>query len=261
MEKKYFFTTERARIAELDFFTVQSPALHGRADVCVYLPEGEHENIPVVILLHGVYGSHWVWSLKGQVHATLKELISNGQCKPMLLLMPSDGLYADGSAYAKHTTADYEKWIVDDCVQLAQENYPEVSASSPIFITGLSMGGYGALRLGAKYPDVFRAFSGLSSITDFDQFESFVQNFESLKSAVLHHENVLEILIAHKNTLAPFRFDCGSEDTLFQANLNLHIALKEENIPHEFYVNIGVHNWDYWTDHIKETLVFFNQYT
>ncbi len=261
MEEKYFFTTERARIDDLDFFTVFSPALKARADVCAYLPPDSQANIPVIILLHGVYGSHWAWALKANVHKTLQKLVDEGKCKPLLLLMPSDGLFADGSAYVAQQHANYEKWITEDCIQLARENYPEVTASSPIFISGLSMGGYGALRLGAKYPTVFKAFSGLSSITAFEQLQAFVQDFDALKNAVLEPENVLEIMQANKNTLRPFRFDCGESDSLFEANLHLHNALQKEQIDHIFEVKTGDHNWEYWSEHITETLLFFNHYT
>ncbi len=260
MEENYFFTTERACLDDLDFFTVKSPALGARADVCAYLPPNSPANIPLVILLHGVYGSHWAWALHAKVHKTLQGLIDSGQCQPMLLLMPSDGLFADGSAYAAHQNANYEKWITEDCLQLARENYTEVSASSPIFITGLSMGAYGALRLGAKYPTVFKAFSGLSSITAFEQLQDFVQDFEIIKNAVLDAEDVLDVLKAHKNALNPFRFDCGDSDSLFEANVALHKALLNEQIEHIFEAKTGGHNWEYWSSHIAETFLFFNQY-
>ncbi|MEZ4903874.1 MAG: hypothetical protein R2822_20045 [Spirosomataceae bacterium] len=50
----------------------------------------------MVILLHGVYGSHWAWPLKAQVHQTLQTMMEEGQLPPMLLAMPSDGLFKMG---------------------------------------------------------------------------------------------------------------------------------------------------------------------
>ncbi len=98
-----------------------------------------------------------------------------------MLIMPSDGLFQDGSGYLTHQTADYEKWIVEDVPLLIRESYREVTNDSPFFIAGLSMGGYGALRLGAKYPKVFKAFSGLSSIMNFDELGQFVEDFSAFK--------------------------------------------------------------------------------
>lgn len=195
---KNFFTTERDKWGDFDIFTVKSPALGNRADVSVFKPEGIFYSMPVVILLHGVYGSHWSWPLKAKVHEILKKLIVENKMQPMMLVMPSDGLFQDGSGYLAHHIGDYEKWIVEDVIRLVKENYSEVDEASPVFLTGLSMGGYGALRLGAKYPSVFTAFSGLSSITCFDQICEFVENFGLLKASVKSEENVIDIMLVNK---------------------------------------------------------------
>ncbi|MFT6880655.1 MAG: putative tributyrin esterase [Arcticibacterium sp.] len=251
-----FFTTEKGSLSGLDFYTVKSPALKKRADICAFRPKGLREGSPVVILLHGVYGSSWSWTLKAQVHQALTKLIVEELVPPMLLIMPSDGHFDDGSAYLKHQTEDYEKWITEDVISLAREAYPEMTDSSPIFLAGLSMGGYGALRIGAKYPAIFRAFSGLSSITCFSEHEEFLEDFDRLASSVIKQENVIDVLKESKD-LQPFRFDCGKRDTLFNANLKLHKQLQHANIPHEFHTYEGDHNWNYWSKHIKETLQFF----
>ncbi len=91
-----FFTTEKATFQGLDFITVKSNALKKRADITVFSPPNAGKNTPLVILLHGVYGSHWAWAMKGNAHITTQNLIEAGQIKPMILAMPSDGLYADG---------------------------------------------------------------------------------------------------------------------------------------------------------------------
>jgi enterochelin esterase-like enzyme len=252
-----FFTVERATVAGLDLFTVKSKALKHRVDVSVFKPEGEHDNLPVVILLHGVYGSHWAWSLKASVHGVLQRLIDEKKVPPMMLIMPSDGLFQDGSGYLTHQTADYEKWIVEDVPLLIRESYREVTNDSPFFIAGLSMGGYGALRLGAKYPKVFKAFSGLSSIMNFDELGQFVEDFSALKNSVKARENVSGTLLENKDSLNPFRFDCGVDDTLFGSNRALHEFLKAYGISHEFHQYEGGHNWEYWQRHIAETLIFF----
>ncbi len=252
-----FFTTEKGSISGLDFFTVKSPALKKRSDACFYRPESIKKGVPLVILLHGVYGSNWSWALKANVHKTLEKGIASGHIPPMLLAMPSDGHFQDGSGYLKHHEQDYEKWITEDVISLAKEAYPEVNESSLIFLAGLSMGGYGALRLGAKHPSIFKAFSGLSSITKFEQHKSFLENIANLEKAATNQENVLELLLQNKNSLRPFRFDCGKEDSLYTANVKLHQELLEEDIPHDFYSYDGEHSWEYWAQNIEATLRFF----
>jgi putative tributyrin esterase len=270
-----FFTTEIVDFKGLNLITVKSNALKKRADITVFTPLPASvrdfdslnsifdilpQNIPIVILLHGVYGSHWAWAAKGNVHKTAQKLMKKGTIKPMILVMPSDGLFGDGSAYVPHKTENYEKWIVEDVIEVVKEQFPMVTNNSPIFIAGLSMGGFGAMRLGAKYPSVFSAFSGLSSITHFQQLEKFVSDFQALKNEALEQDGLLDFLIKNKNILPPFRFDCGRDDVLIEENRALHKALIINEIPHIYEEFSGSHSWDYWSKNIEKTLVFFNQF-
>ena len=149
----------------LRWVTVKSRALGQRCDVCVFECPGAAEAgpVPVVILLHGVYGSHWAWALKGSAHRTAARLVSEGVIRPMVLVMPSDGLWGDGSGYLPHRTQDFERWIVEEVPLVARLASSACSAESPLLIAGLSMGGFGALRLAAKYPRKFAAASAHSA--------------------------------------------------------------------------------------------------
>jgi S-formylglutathione hydrolase FrmB len=263
-----FFTTEisdpQYEWDGLRFLTVKSNALQKRVDVTVFIPSNIEISAlsGVVILLHGVYGSHWAWCLKGGVHKIAKQLIDVNSILPMMLVMPSDGLFADGSGYVSHSSQeDYEKWIAEDLIALIREQFPDLTTDLPFFITGLSMGGFGALRLGAKYPHLFRAFSGLSSITHFEQIGLFVSDFEQLKQLANEQDGVLEWVLKNRNLLSPFRFDCGSEDLLIEHNRALHLALAAAGIPHQYEEHSGGHSWEYWHAHIGESLRFFSRYS
>lgn len=256
-----FFTTEIADFQGIQLITVKSKALKKRADITVFngcKKNKKLKSVPLVILLHGVYGSHWAWTAKGKVHETLQELIESKQVAPMILAMPSDGLFADGSGYVPHQSENYEKWIVEDVVQAMKEQFLQIDDHSPIFITGLSMGGYGALRLGAKYPTLFKGFSGLSSITHFEQLGQFVEDFEQLKSVASEQDGVVEWMLVNKDKLPPFRFDCGKKDILIEHNRELHQSLKNHQIPHQYDEFGGGHSWNYWKKHIARTLLFFH---
>jgi hypothetical protein len=63
--------------------------------------------------------------------------------------MPSDGLWGDGSGYVPHASQDFERWIVDEVPVATRIAVPACDDASPIFIAGLSMGGFAALRLNA----------------------------------------------------------------------------------------------------------------
>ena len=258
---KHFFTTETADFQGLQFITVKSNALKKRADITVFDPLSKNDilsGLPLVILLHGVYGSHWAWAMKGKVPETLQKLVDEGKVQPMILAMPSDGLFGDGCAYVPHQTENYARWIVEDVVEVVKEQVPKVTDASPIFIAGLSMGGFGALRLGAKYPSVFSGFSGLSSITHFDQMSQFVEDFDNLKDKALEKDGVFDWLLKNKAVLPPFRFDCGKSDILIAYNRQMHNDLTVHQIPHTYEEFDGAHSWDYWGGHIGKTLIFFD---
>jgi S-formylglutathione hydrolase FrmB len=263
-----FFTTEisdpQFEKDNLRYITVRTKNLPGRGDMTVYVPPvTDVQNVPIVVLLHGVYGSAWCWPLKAGVHQLAHCLITEKIIAPMIVAMPSDGLYRDGSAYLQHRDGyDYEKWIVEDVTDAIKQEITVASSQSPLFITGLSMGGYGALRIGAKYHHLFKAFSGLSSITEFNQLAYWYEhgNIAEISANVVSQPGVLETILLNQTSLSPFMFDCGDRDTLIEANRKLHRDLESHNIPHVYNEYPGEHNWNYWMNHIKEHLVFFNKH-
>lgn len=242
----------------LRLVTVKSRALGRRGDVTVWVPDAPRVR-GLLILLHGVWGSHWVWSLKGGVHRTVQQLVDTGEIAPLVIAMPSDGLMRDGSGYFTWPNgSDVERWIVDEVPAAARLAAPALSAGTPIAIGGLSMGGYGALRLGAKFPDRFCAISAHSSITDVDGLRQFVEEplAEYLALAPREELSVLHSLRSAQARLPPLRFDCGVEDPLLAGNRALHRVLDREEIPHHYHEYPGGHEWSYWQKHVAETLRF-----
>ena len=240
--------------------TVKSRALNQRADITLYVPKNnsENRNIPIAILLHGVYGSHWAWAIKGGAHFTAEQLITKNKIRPMVLAMPSDGLWGDGSGYVRHREKNFEKWIAEEVPEVVRQVL-SIHPDSPIFIAGLSMGGYGALRLGAKYPTKFKGISGLSSIVDFTDWQPFVEENIFDLEVPEKERSVLNFFLKNKSELPPFRFECGTEDELLTANRNLHKELNNKNIPHVYAEFPGGHEWEYWKIGLERSLLFFEK--
>ncbi len=247
----------------LRFLTFKSPALKARGDVSLFIPPNIEaaQNLPLVLLLHGVYGSHWSWAMMGGAHRIAMQMIEENQIRPMVIAMPSDGLWGDGSGYVKHEVGDYDRWIMEDVIGCVTENIPALSAQSLLFMGGLSMGGFGALRLGAKYAARFAGISAHSAITHYSQLQLFVE--EPLDRYTAHNsEDELSIIYwlqQHKESLPALRFDCGKDDLLVEANRQLHTELTALNIPHQYFEFVGEHNWDYWREHVRDTLLFFEE--
>ncbi len=246
----------------LRFVTVKSAHLKGRADCSLFVPPGVEEvkDCPLVILLHGVYGSAWSWPLKTGLHIRMLEWMEQGIVPPMVMAMPSDGLWGDGSGYMKHGPFDAESWIADDVPALVRELVPAVTEQSPLFITGLSMGGYGALRLGVKYHDRFRAIAAHSSITRLAEMALFVEeDLSAYRVDDPAEEDLFLMMEAAGAALPPIYFDCGTDDILIEGNRLLHKRLSNKCIKHIYAEWPGSHEWAYWERNIIRSLEFFGQ--
>lgn len=258
MFRTFEISEPRFESAGLRHVTVKSASLRGRGDITLWVPP-DREPVGMVLLLHGVYGSHWAWALKGGAHRTADRMVSLGEIPPLVLAMPSDGLWGDGSGYVPHAEQDFERWIVDDVPAAVRRAVPALGERAPRFITGLSMGGYGALRLACRYPDRFVAASGHSSITRFEQLAMFVEEPLEAYGTGSEPRDVLETALANRDRLPRLRFDCGTEDLLIEPNRDLHRALEAAGIAHVYEEFSGGHEWSYWETHLVETLRFFGR--
>jgi putative tributyrin esterase len=242
----------------LRFLNFRGDALRSRGDVLVFSPPAMEslQRVPLLLLLHGVYGCQWNWWLNADLNTIAMEMLRDGTTVPLMIAMPSDGLWGDGSGYVSHAHADYERWIVDDIPRCLRELFPQLHPQK-FLLAGLSMGGYGALRLGMKYASQVQGISAHSSITKVEQLSHFIpyaaQVFQyagDVDTDLLHWAKV------NHDTLPPIRFDCGTEDPLIDPNRALHRALTELGVPHVYEEFPGGHDWQYWTQQVRRTLAF-----
>lgn len=246
----------------LRLLTFHSPALKGRGDVTLFVPAeiDSLNDVPLVLLLHGVYGSHWVWAFKGGAHVTARALIEEKRIPPMILAMPSDGLAWDGTGYLPHLLANYEEWIVEDVVECVSELYPCLGVKPTLFLAGLSMGGYGALRLGAKYSNRVRGISAHSAVTGTKDLRLFLHEpIPNPPGIPVEQLECLYWLEQNRSNLPPLRLDCGRDDHLIESNRQLHRELRARDIAHEYYEYPGGHSWPYWREHLTDSLLFFSR--
>jgi len=239
--------------------TIYSPALKSRADLTLYLPEGRHHQpLPLLILLHGVYGSHWNWWALGRAPQTAQAMLQAGQIRPFAIAMPADGLSGDGTGYLPHRAFDAEAWIAEEVPACLGELLPTVRTDR-FYLAGLSMGGYGALRLGMKYAHKVRGISAHSAVTSVEDLALFVdQPLEEYLNSGRENTQIEHWAKTNSAMLPPIRFDCGREDSLLDSNRKLHAMLLTHRIAHTYEENDGGHTWDYWQTHLRSTLRFFS---
>jgi len=120
------------------------------------------------------------------------------------------------------------------------------------------MGGYGALMLGARFFEKFKAISAHSSITQLEQMTQFVEEPLEAYTAECELPNVIDAMKINQGKLPALRFDCGVADTLIEPNRLLHQQLTELNIAHVYEEFGGGHEWPYWQKHVEKSLRFFD---
>jgi S-formylglutathione hydrolase FrmB len=120
------------------------------------------------------------------------------------------------------------------------------------------MGGYGALRLGAKYANRFFAISVHSAVTRIQEISGFVE--EPIDKYIAEEGSdeldPVHWCVKNRNCLPKLRIDCGQDDLLAASNLEFHRNLNHYSIPHTYQEHLGGHDWFYWKMHISETLIF-----
>ncbi|MEM9526975.1 MAG: alpha/beta hydrolase-fold protein [Bacteroidota bacterium] len=246
----------------LRFITVKTSNLRGRGDICVFVPQGTgRDDLPVVTLLHGVYGSCWCWALKGGAHRTAARMIATGEVPPVILAMPSDGLWGDGSGYLPHNGRSFGKWIAEDVIDALSLLIPEAKNTQEHYLGGLSMGGYGTLRLAAEYPTKYQAVSAHSAITRLEEMTQFVEEDLSNYQSPGTTADIIDLFRHQAEQLPRLRFDCGATDQLIEGNRLLHQQLTKANISHVYEEFSGGHEWIYWETHLVDSLRFFFENT
>jgi S-formylglutathione hydrolase FrmB len=246
----------------LSLVTVKSKNLNGRGDMLIINQQVQTASAPVVILLHGVYGSHWAWQYSVGAQQSLVTLLKqHNDLSDFVVVMPSDGLFGDGSAYLPISGhGNFEKWIVEDVIAACQQVVPNIDDNSSVYISGLSMGGYGALRLGFKYPEIFSGITAHSAITQLDEMALFVE--EDINIFQKGNEKNAEIIYwleKNRQNLPPLRFDCGVDDPLITGNRNFERYLKQHGFDYEYQEFSGAHDFEYWAEHIQQSFLFFDQ--
>jgi enterochelin esterase-like enzyme len=222
----------------------------------LFIPPGTHNRaLPLLILLHGVYGSHWNWAVLGDVPGIAAEMLRAGSIGAFAIAMPSDGLWGDGSGYVAHREHNAESWIMDDVPACVRAVCPDVGGR--LFLAGQSMGGFGALRLGAKYASRVAGISAHSPVTCLaDLMQHVEQPLSEFQAAGLRDTDIVYWMRRHRAHLPPVRIDCGSGDALLKSNRALHNALQKNRIVHDYEERPGGHDWVYWRRQIRATLQF-----
>jgi S-formylglutathione hydrolase FrmB len=244
-------------LAELSFFS-NSIGMQSRMNVI--LPDAGGGPFPVFYLLHGLSDDCSIWLRRTAIERYVAGV-------PLIVVMPETGRGWYTNAAAPGGPA-YEDHLVKDVIGQVDRLFPTVARREGRVVGGLSMGGYGAVKLALKNPDVFCSATSHSGalMTPLWKIETRSKDFQALRpefAAVFGTswqggENDATAL-AKKCPLhlrPALRIDCGTEDFLLEQNRTFHAHLKGLNFPHEYAEYPGEHNWAYWDEHVREAIAF-----
>jgi putative tributyrin esterase len=218
---------------------------------------------PVLYLLHGLTGHYSDWLSKTK----LTDYAAQYQ---IIIVTPegNDGWYTD----AAMVPADkYETYILEELIPDVERRFRTFKGRQGRAIAGLSMGGYGALKFGVKYPERFIFAASMSGALDAATLSvdnpratwealrvSIQQTFGPLDSPTRAANDLYKLIRnfpAERLASLPFLYlDCGTEDGLIATNRELATVLLERKIPHEFRQLPGKHDWVYWDQQVREVL-------
>lgn len=215
---------------------------------------------PVIYLLHGLTGNFANWTDRTKLSEYLGSMNA-------IIVTPEgeNGWYTDGATNANDK---YESYIVKELIPEIDKKFRTIADRKNRVIAGLSMGGYGALKFGMKYPEMFSlagSFSGALGAASYptsgaanDRMKSLSDIFGPSDSDTRKANDIFKMvreITPEKVKALPFLYiDCGTDDFLFQNNRDFTELLIEKKIPHEFRQLPGGHNWPYWDKQVQEFL-------
>ena len=199
-------------------------------------------------LLHGLSDDHSIWMRRTSIERYASQY---GIC----IVMPfgSKSFYTDMKYGEKYYT-----YISEELTKLIQSFFNVSDKRENNYIAGLSMGGYGALKIALRNRNRFSAVAGLSSVTD---IVSYSINSKELMTAIFGEELIIpdeeNLFKLVENTTDPkprIFIGVGTEDHLYDQNCRLRDEIKKYNYDLTYRESQGSHSWDFWDEYIKYVL-------
>jgi S-formylglutathione hydrolase FrmB len=258
----FFHFANTAIAGGTDTVAIYSPSMHKNINCVVIKPHSykkKKNHFPVLYLLHGYTGSYNNWIIRVP---ELKALANEHQ---MLIVCP-DGNY--GSWYLDSpidTSFRYETHISQEVVQYIDRHYRSIARREARAITGLSMGGHGALFLALRHAEVFGACGSMSGGVDLMASVNKFDISKRIGDTAQYRNNwkqysVLHLVEKYPKDSLQMIIDCGTEDFYYVPNHVLHLKMVRLKIPHDYIERPGAHNWAYWKNAIQYQMLFFRKY-
>lgn len=248
-----------AHAAVVDTIQVKSKKMNRNISCVIISPDKQSgKTYPVLYLLHGYGGNHKAWI---GIKPNLPQLADE---YGMIVVCPDgeNSWYWDSPLNAD---SQFETFVSNELVKYIDKNYSTIKNRKGRAITGLSMGGHGAMWLAIRHQDIFGAAGSTSGGLDIRPFpgnwDMKNQIGEKDKNQQLWEEHTaINQLDKLENGSLAIIFDCGYSDFFFDVNNNFHQSLLNRKIDHDFIVRPGGHTSQYWNNSIDYQILFFNKF-
>lgn len=246
--------------ASIDTIQVFSNAMQKQIKVVVVKPDKVKKKIalPVVYLLHGYSGNYAQWVSHAQ---QLQERVNQFK---MMLVCPDGGFNSWYLNSPIDSSVRYETFCSKELVEYIDQNYSTKADKNFRAITGLSMGGHGALYIAIKHSDLFGNAGSICGGVDIRPFPKSWDMVKVLGDTACCKQNweehtVINVVNRLKNKELNLIIDCGVDDFFLTVNRNLHQKLQQMKIDHDYTERPGGHNKAYWSNSIDYQLYFFHK--
>jgi enterochelin esterase-like enzyme len=256
-----------------DNLSIPSKILKMDRKYAIYLPadyETSQRSYPVLYLLHGAGDDQSGWVQFGEVKNIADKAIQEGKCTAMIIVMPDGDTGQRGYFNSPKGDWNYEDFFFQEFMPTIEKTYRIRTEKRYRAISGLSMGGGGSFIYALHHPELFSsacplsAYCGPLSVEELarpweKQLEG-ISDADKLKYFTSH--SALELIKAmpdDQKKAVRWYIDCGDDDFLYEGNSLIHIAMRKKEIPHEFRIRDGAHNWTYWRESLPTVLEFVSQ--
>ncbi|MCM4168556.1 1,4-beta-xylanase [Arenibacter sp. H213] len=251
---------------------MKSEILDSERKFAVYLPpdyETSQRNYPVLYLLHGAGDDQTGWIQFGEVLRITDLAIKEGRATPMIIVMPDANTGVRGYFNSINGDWRYEDFFFEELMPHVEKEYRIKAEKKFRAIAGLSMGGGGSFMYALHRPELFSSACPLSAYVgplSMDEMEERLKrnketyNKKDIKAYFDKHNALSLIQNMPVEGISSVRWyiDCGDDDFLYEGNSLVHIAMKKKEIPHEYRVRDGKHNWTYWRESLPNVLEFIS---
>lgn len=257
--------------ATVDTLQIPSSAMNKSYKAAVVLPNSYAKsklNYPVLYLLHGAYGHFKDWLSSTPDKNVVKNLADQYN---IIIVMPEGETFSFYLDSPVNKGSQFETYITTEVIQKIDQTYRTVNDKKGRIITGLSMGGHGALYLSARHPELFCAAGSMSGAVDMgsmlnpESAEKVTKLMEPVfgsqgaSQEVYASHAVLGMVDKMKANKLALIIDCGVDDFLIEPNRELHRRLVYSKVPHDYTERPGAHTWEYWENSLPYHVLFFSK--